>query len=765
MKYCPRPFFRLLAGFASACMAFSVLTTAASGNPTASTVWQDFAANPYNHLNIPNNAYAGYRGGKMPIPDVPVVVNLLDHGGNGDGLTDNTEAFQRAIEAAWIAGGGAVYIPAGVYVVDKMIHLNKSGVVLRGAGRDQTTILLTGNMDTAVGPMHTGTGGTHWFWQGGMIWMGPAAQLRRNFVYDSIHQGVNMGVDTGAWWPDEPSNHGLVGKRIANVTGEHAEGSFTVTADDASELREGEYFRMVYRNKANAGDYDLYREMVGHPLMQDHFPWANATALNNFTQWVWPVRIARIDGNEITLDQPLRVRTRAKFEAGFETIGEIITESGIDVLNSIGRPGGNNNTGPLNGRRVVHWNIKGNTGSNNGEYVNMPDAHSHGALVGVQGIRSNAPAWAMVPGDKGNIIADEGIVPIYPDLHLKQRELRMQMEPFVEFQTPRLDLIPPGPTTLTAVANGGPGAIQSVAFKVDGNVIHTATAAPYSAAWDPQPGAYEVELVMQTTDGTYHSPRRTVQVGQREIIQDNDTRMVYTGHRSVVSDPDALGGTYTSFRADHNTHVTFNFRGTRFMVYVHNLQPTQQRMNIFINDLSNPAQFVDVRRFTEPRYMVYDSGSLPEGDYTVMIKPPSHQVMLDYVVIENTGEFGGGTLPNIPVAPSNLTVTATTDTKVTLSWSDNSTNEAGFALARAFHESGPWAEIALLPADTTAYDDTGLEPSTTYVYRILAFNEAGDSDYSAPASATTLQAGAGPLFVSFDFGANDPDVTVNSPVG
>jgi hypothetical protein len=737
-------------------------------------------------------------------------------------------------------------------------------------------------MDHAVGPMQTGDGGTHWFWQGGMIWMGPAAQLRRNFVRDPIHQGVDMGVDTGSWWPDQPSNHGLVGKRVANVTGEYAEGSFTVTVDDASELQEGAYFRMVYRNKANIGDYDLYREMVGHPLMQNNFPWANATALNNFTQWVWPVRIAMIEGNQITLDQPLRIRTRAKFEVGFETMGLIVEESGIEdlrieltsapnrwdshshetrhnaiyltktincwvrnvdvvnadngiitrasknielrnfrilgdirlhhgvtvvrghdnlvtdfvieprvshgisiedlasgnvfskgdmgfgtesgggsfdshrylsfdilrtdiyVLNSIGRPGGNANTGPLNGRRVVHWNIRGNTGTNNGDYVNMPDAHSHGALVGVQGIRSNDAAWGMVPGDKGNIIADEGIVPIYPDLHQKQRELRMQMEAFVELQTPHLDLIPPGPTTLSAFANGGPGTIQSVVFKVDGSVIHTATTAPYEASWNPQPGAYEVELVMQTTSGTYRSPRRTIQVGQREIMQDNDARMVYTGPRTVVSDSAALGGTYTTFRGDQNAHVTFSFRGTRFMIYIHNLQPTQQRMNIFINDMSNPAQFINVRRFTEPRYMVYDSGPLPEGDYTVMIQPPSHQVMLDYVVIENTGEFGGGQLPNIPVAPSALQVSGTTDSQVSLAWTDNSTNETGFKIERSPNGSNSWSQIATVAANTTTYTDSGLAASTTYFYRVRAYNGDGDSPYTNVVSATT-QSDADPV--------------------
>jgi hypothetical protein len=91
---------------------------------TGNDLWAQYALSPDTHSNIPNNSFAGYRGGEVPIPDVPVVANLASFGGVGDGTTDNTQAFVDAIDAAWRAGGGAVLIPAGTFRVEEMIHLN-----------------------------------------------------------------------------------------------------------------------------------------------------------------------------------------------------------------------------------------------------------------------------------------------------------------------------------------------------------------------------------------------------------------------------------------------------------------------------------------------------------------------------------------------------------------------------------------------------------------------------------------------------------------
>jgi hypothetical protein len=80
------------------------------------------------------------------IPELPVVKDVLDFGATADNSTDNRLAFQNAIDAAAAAGGGAVWVPAGTYrftsanAFDSTIDL-RSGVVLRGAGSDETRLV------------------------------------------------------------------------------------------------------------------------------------------------------------------------------------------------------------------------------------------------------------------------------------------------------------------------------------------------------------------------------------------------------------------------------------------------------------------------------------------------------------------------------------------------------------------------------------------------------------------------------------------------
>jgi len=94
-----------------------------------------------------------------------------------------------------------------------------------------------------------------------------------------------------------------------------------------------------------------------------------------------------------------------------------------------------------------------------------------------------------------------------------------------------------------------------------------------------------------------------------------------------------------------------------------------------------------------------------------------------------------------PAAPSDLTATAIGPNRIALGWTDNSGNEDGFKIERKEGDTGSWQEIVQVGANSTTYLDTGLQPDTTYYYRVRAFNATGDSDYSNEASATT-QAGS-----------------------
>jgi hypothetical protein len=65
------------------------------------------------------------------------VVNVRELGARGDNVTDDSDAFRRALEAAERRGGGVVLFPAGTYRLAGVFRLPRR-VVLRGEGKDLT---------------------------------------------------------------------------------------------------------------------------------------------------------------------------------------------------------------------------------------------------------------------------------------------------------------------------------------------------------------------------------------------------------------------------------------------------------------------------------------------------------------------------------------------------------------------------------------------------------------------------------------------------
>ncbi len=99
---------------------------------------------------------------------------------------------------------------------------------------------------------------------------------------------------------------------------------------------------------------------------------------------------------------------------------------------------------------------------------------------------------------------------------------------------------------------------------------------------------------------------------------------------------------------------------------------------------------------------------------------------------------GATTLPNLPAAPTNLFATTVSNFQINLAWMDNAANESGFIIERGTASGGPFTAIDTVGADETTFPDTGLSGSTTYYYRVRAYNTAGNSAPSNKASAITM---------------------------
>ncbi len=89
-----------------------------------------------------------------------------------------------------------------------------------------------------------------------------------------------------------------------------------------------------------------------------------------------------------------------------------------------------------------------------------------------------------------------------------------------------------------------------------------------------------------------------------------------------------------------------------------------------------------------------------------------------------------------PAAPSGLEAVAVHERRVNLSWTYNSAGETGIRIERKTG-AGNWIALANVAANSTTYADLSVVESTTYTYRVFAYNASGDSNSSNEATVTT----------------------------
>jgi lysophospholipase L1-like esterase len=126
-----------------------------------------------------------------------------------------------------------------------------------------------------------------------------------------------------------------------------------------------------------------------------------------------------------------------------------------------------------------------------------------------------------------------------------------------------------------------------------------------------------------------------------------------------------------------------------------------------------------------------NTGLQPSTSYTYRV--------FAYSAAGNSAFSNESVVQTLPAAPSGLAAQAQTATSVELTWTDNSTGETGFKIERKTG-TGVFEEVAVVTANTSTYSNTGLQPSTSYTYRVFAYSATGNSAFSNESEVQTLPA-------------------------
>ena len=94
------------------------------------------------------------------------------------------------------------------------------------------------------------------------------------------------------------------------------------------------------------------------------------------------------------------------------------------------------------------------------------------------------------------------------------------------------------------------------------------------------------------------------------------------------------------------------------------------------------------------------------------------------------------TLP-LPAAPTNVTATVFSRTRVDLTWTDNATGETGYKIEKKTG-TGAFTHIVSVGANVTSYSNSFLTPNTQYAYRVRAYRGADHSAYGTSNAVRTL---------------------------
>ena len=271
---------------------------------------------------------------------------------------------------------------------------------------------------------------------------------------------------------------------------------------------------------------------------------------------------------------------------------------------------------------------------------------------------------------------------------------------------------------------------------------------------------HSIDLVGLAASTTYHYRVKSSDVGANQAVSGDYT--FRTNDSGVVSDiiidnPQAsFTGTWTvSGSATDKYGADYNYRGQggggsygqytpniltpgTYKVYEWHSQGSNRTVSApYAITHSSGTQYVGVNQqsgggtWNQLGTLSFNMGTGGYVRITDAIPDSGKVVIADAIKFEYVPPPG-------PATPTNLSATAVSSSQVNLTWTDNSSDELSFIVARGTTSGGPYSNVATLAMNVTSYSDTALDPNTTYYYVIRATNTSGNSPYSNQAGAKTF---------------------------
>jgi hypothetical protein len=144
---------------------------------------------------------------------------------------------------------------------------------------------------------------------------------------------------------------------------------------------------------------------------------------------------------------------------------------------------------------------------------------------------------------------------------------------------------------------------------------------------------------------------------------------------------------------------------------------------------SGGGSFIQIGEVDTNVTVYTDTGLTVGTDYAYRIKAFTDENESNYALSSATNT-------SFP-SPTNLTATAIDDQSLQLTWSHNCSFEDGYRLERS-EDTVTFTQIAELGENITEYTDTGLTLGSDYIYRVKAFTEINESDYSTSGTVSII---------------------------